>query len=133
MTLVEVHVELSRVADNLEKLVFLLEKLVFPPPPADLPVQQATLDDLHIVTQEDHVRMAQEQMAFAERYRVAPGSEAFAHALQLWEEEQRSIYGEAWEAPQDWRAIFAAAERSHRAYRDSGAPAAAETADHTRG
>src|SRR5215471_15281185 len=128
MTLVELHVEINRVADALEKIVFLLEKLVFPPTNPPVSVQQSTLDDLHIVTPQDHQRNLEEQAAFAERYRVVPGSEAFTYALQLWEEEQRSIYGEAWEAPQDWRTIFAAAERAHR---ESPAAAAAETADRT--
>lgn len=111
MTLLELKVDLARVADSLEKIVFLLEKLVFPAPPADVKVQQATLDDLHIFTPEDQQRMQEEQAEFAERYQVVPGSEAYAQALQEWEVEQRSIYGEDWQAPEDWRTILAAAER----------------------
>jgi len=107
MTLVELHVDLSRAADALEKIVFLLEKLAFPPPAAEVEVHQATLDDLHIVTPEDQERIAQEQLAFAERYRVVPGSEAFARELAAWEEEQRSLHGQDWQAP-DWAAVFAA-------------------------
>ena len=114
MTLVDLHVDMGRVADALEKIVFLLEKLVFPPAPREVPAYQATLDDLHIVTPEDHERNAQEQMAFAERYRVVPGSEAMAQALADWEDEQRSIHGEAWQAPEDWRTIFAAAGRGEK-------------------
>ena len=112
MTLVELKVDIGRVADSLEKIVFLLEKLVFPLPPPDVKVQQATLDDLHIVTPEDQERITQETAAFAERYRVVPGSEAFAGALADWEAEQRSLYGETWQAPQDWRTIFLEAARA---------------------
>lgn len=78
MTLVELKVDLGRVADSLEKIVFLLEKLVFPPPPADVKVTQAKLDDLHIVTPEDTERMREEQAEFAERYQVVPNSPAMA-------------------------------------------------------
>src|SRR5215471_11671633 len=108
MKLLEIQVDLSRVADALERIVFLLEKLVFPPPPADLKIAQATLDDLHVVTPEDQARIQQEQMAFAELHRVLPGSEAFDRELLDWEERQRSIHGEKWQAP-DWAAAFVAA------------------------
>jgi len=47
MTLVELHVDVARVANALEKIAELLEKLVCEPPEADIPVQQSTLDDLH--------------------------------------------------------------------------------------
>lgn len=129
MALIELHVELTRVADSLEKIVFLLEKLVFPPPPAAPSVRQSTLDDLHIVTAEDHQRMTEEQAAFAERYQVVPGSEAMAQALQAWEDEQRSVYGETWQAPEDWKTIFAAAERAHRADRKPAGPGSAVAAE----
>jgi hypothetical protein len=111
MTLVDLHVDVGRAADALEKIVYLLEKLVFPPPPADLQVQQATLDDLHIVTPEDHQRIQDEWMAFAERYCVVPGSEAFFRELAGWEQEQRILHGQEWQAP-DWAAAFAAAAKS---------------------
>jgi len=112
MTLVELHVDVARMADALERIVFLLEKLVFAPPPADVKVHQATLDDLHTFTPEDHARIQEEQLAFAERYRVAPGSPAMMQALCDWEAQQRSIFGEDWKAPEDWRALFAAVAAS---------------------
>ena len=122
MTLVELHVDLARVADALERIVFLLEKLVFPPPPAEVKIHQATLDDLHTATPEEIARMQAEQMEFAERYRVVPNSPAMMQALMDWETEQRSLYGEDWQAPEDWRTILAGAGRN--AVRES-APAAA--------
>jgi len=109
MTLVEFHADVSRLADALERIVFLLEKLVFPSAPADVQVHQATLDDLHVFTPEDQARIVAEQAAFAERYRVTPGSPAMMEALRDWEAEQRSVYGEEWQAPDDWRTILAAA------------------------
>jgi hypothetical protein len=111
-SLIQFNIDITRVADSLERLVFLVEKLVFPPPPPELKVQQATLDDLHTVSPEDLARIQAEQMEFAERFRVVPGSPAMMQALADWEAEQRSLYGEAWEAPQDWRSILAAAERT---------------------
>jgi hypothetical protein len=111
MTLVDLHVDVGRVADALEKIVYLLEKLAFPPSPAPAQVQQATLDDLHIVTADDHQRIQEQWIAFAERYRVVPGSDAFFRELVGWEEEQRSIHGQEWQAP-DWAAAFTAAARS---------------------
>lgn len=128
MTLLELHADVGRVADALEKIVFLLEKLVFPPPLGDVKVEQATLDDLHIVTEEDVIRMREEQQAFAERYQVVPNSPAEAQALIYWEEQQRSIYGEEWKAPDDWRAIMAQAGRESGPGR-AQAEAAAQTAD----
>ena len=127
MTLLELKVDIGRVADSLEKIVFLLEKLVFPPPPADVKVEQATLDDLRTVAPEDIERMRGEQAEFAERYNVVPGSPAFAQALMHWEEQQKAIYGEEWKAPDDWRTILAAAERGGPGREETGA--AAETAD----
>ena len=112
MTLVELHVDVARVADALERIVFLLEKLVFPPAPAEVKVQQATLDDLHSMSEEDYARIQAEQAAFAERYRVVAGSPAMMQALVEWEDEQRSLYGKEWKAPDDWRSILAAVERS---------------------
>lgn len=106
MPLVEWHVEMNRVADALERIAYLLERLVYPPLPADIQVQQATLKDLHFITPEDHARITEEQAAFAARYQVVPGSEAFADALAEWEREQRSLYGENWQPPDDWRSIF---------------------------
>lgn len=105
MTLVELHVDVGRIADALEKIVFLLEKLVFPPLPADVKVTQATLDDLHIVTPEDVARIAEDRERFAEIHRVVPGSEAFDAALLDWEAEQKELHGEGWEPP-DWAEIF---------------------------
>src|SRR5215471_1885908 len=101
MTLVELHVDLSRAADALERIALLLEKLVYPPAPAELKVHQATLDDLHIVTPEDQARMVAQQIAFGELHRVVPGSEAFEKYVLDWEEQQRSLHGEEWQAP-DW-------------------------------
>jgi hypothetical protein len=57
------------------------------------------------------MRIRAEQMTFAERYRVVPGSPAMMQALQDWETEQRNIYGETWKAPEDWKTILAAIER----------------------
>ena len=124
MTLVELHVDVARVANALEKIVSLLEKLVLPPPPADLKIRQATVDDLRIVTPEDQVRMLQEQMAFGELHRVVPGSEAFDRELVVWEQEQRSLHGEEWKAP-DWAAAFVAAQQQGAAARESPEAAAA--------
>ena len=124
MTLLELHVDVSRAADALEKIVFLLERLVYPQVPDRMPVRQATLDDLHIVTPEDVGQMKEEQIEFAERYRVVPGSEAMVRALQDWEAQQRNLYGEEWKAPEDWRAIFAARETTGQGggVRESAAP-----------
>ena len=127
MTLFEIHADVARVATALERIVFLLEKLVFPPEPAEVKVQQATLDDLRVVSPEVTERMHEAQMRFAEFHRVVPNSEAFAYELLAWEEEQRSIHGENWEPP-DWAEIFASA------YRGTGpgpkpAPAPAPAAD----
>lgn len=105
MTLFEVHVDLSRIGDALEKIVFLLEKLVFPPLPADVRITQATLDDLRIVTPEETERMAAERQRFAEIHRVVPGSEAFDASLLDWEAEQKELHGENWKPP-DWAEIL---------------------------
>lgn len=111
MTLVEFHVDVGRIADALEKIVYLLEKLVIPPLPADVKVTQATLDDLHIVSPEDVAKMAQDQARFAEIHRVVPGSEAFDAVLLDWEAEQRELHhGEDWKPP-PWAEILAAASR----------------------
>jgi len=111
MTLVELHVDVARVANALEKIAELLEKLVCEPPEADIQVQQSTLDDLHDASPEQIVRIEAEQQEFAERYRVMPGSPAMMQALVDWENEQRMLYGEKWQAPNDWRSILAAIER----------------------
>ena len=121
MTLVDLHVDMDRVATALEKLVFLLEKLVFPPPQPELKVQQAQLEDLRVVTPEDTDRMREAQERFAEVYRVVPNSSAFTEALLDYEAEQRSIYGEDWEAP-DWAGIFT---NAYRGTREPAAEAAA--------
>jgi hypothetical protein len=126
MTLLELHVDVARVADALERIAFLLERLVFPPSPADVKVHQATLDDLHTVTPEDIARMGAEQMEFAERFRVVPGSPAMMQALQDWEAEQRSLYGKDWQAPEDWRTILAAARGSVREFAGEAAAAPAD-------
>lgn len=111
MTLVEFHVDVGRIADALEKIVYLLEKLVIPPLPADVKVAQATLDDLHIVTPEDTARMKEDQMRFAAIHRVVPNSEAFDAAVLDWEAEQRELHhGEDWKPP-DWAEILASASR----------------------
>jgi hypothetical protein len=113
MTLLELHADFSRVADALEKIVFLLEKLVFPPPPADVKVRQATLDDLHTTSEEDIAWMQADQKEFAERFGVVPGSPAMMQVMVDWEDQQRSIHGEDWQRPdkEAWRSIFAAAQR----------------------
>lgn len=105
MTLVELHVDVARVANALEQIVDLLKKLVEVPPERDVKVHQATLDDLHIVSPEDLARQQQEQMAFAELHRVVPGSEAFDQELLEYAQRQRSIHGEDWQAP-DWAEAF---------------------------
>ena len=120
MTLVELHVDVGRIADALEKIQFLLEKLVYPPAPADIKVRQATLDDLHTVSEEDVTRMQAEQADFAARFRVTPGSPAMMQALADWEGEQRSIHGENWEAPEDWMSIFARAAGTIREQASAG-------------
>jgi len=130
MTLLEFHADVSRLADALEKLVFLVEKLVFPPPSRDLKVEPATLDDLHSPTEEDTIQMQAEKFAFAEQYQVAPDSPAFSQMVLTWVDQQRSIHGEGWEAPnpKDWRTILAEAERRTG---ESGtrSDASAQTAD----
>jgi hypothetical protein len=113
VTLLELHVDVARVANALERIVFLLEKLVLAPPPADVRVQQATLDDLHIITPDDTERIKSDQMRFAEIHRVVPGSEAFATELMAWEREQRSLHGEDWKAP-DWAEILVSAQGGNR-------------------
>ena len=124
MTLVELHVDVARVADALERIVFLLDKLGFPIPAEPLKVQQATLDDLHLTSEEDVVRMQGEMLQFAERFRVAPNSPAMMQALADWEDQQRSIHGETWQAPEDWRAILAAVSRDAvRASAENSGPA----------
>ena len=110
MTLLEVHSDVSRIADALERIVFLLEKLVLDSPPQDVKVVQATLDDLHIIDPEETQRIADAAMRFAELHRVVPGSQAFAEELLYWEAQQKEIHGEKWEAP-DWAEIFAGAFR----------------------
>ena len=119
MTLLEFHADLSRVADSLEKIAYLLEKIAFPPPPTDVQVHQATLDDLHVVSPEDVEHMQAEQAEFAERYRVVPNSPAMAREIMAWEAEQRKLYGKDWEAPEDWKAIFA---RSYAQVASSASP-----------
>ena len=47
MTLVEFHADLARVANALDRIAFLLEKLVTVPPEREVRVEQATLDDLY--------------------------------------------------------------------------------------
>lgn len=127
MTLVDLHVDMGRVADALEKIAFLLEKLAYPPLPADLKVIQATLDDLHVVSEDDILRQQAEQMAFAELHRVVPGSEAYDQELINWQKQQRNIHGEKWEAP-DWAEAFirAAGGRPHREPADEAAAPAGE-------
>jgi hypothetical protein len=124
--LLELHADVSRVADALEKLVFLLEKLVFPPQPPEIKVQQATLDDLKTVSEDDIIRMREEQTEFARRYQVMPNSPAFAQALFDWEAQMRGVYGERWEPPQDWRTIISqAASRAGGGGEQTDAPAQA--------
>jgi hypothetical protein len=125
MTLLEFHADLTRVADSLEKIAFLLEKLVFPPTPADVRVHQATLDDLHVVSPEEVERIQAEQDQFAAAHRVVPGSPAMSREIQAWMEEQKRIHGDEWQAPQDeeWKAIFAGSYAApsagpHRSDRD---------------
>jgi len=108
LTLLELHVDLARVANALDRIVFLLEKLVIEPPPRDVRVTQATLDDLHMATPEAIERMAEEQARFAEVHRVVPGSEAFTEELLAWEARQRRLHGEGWKEP-EWAEIFTAA------------------------
>lgn len=134
MALVELTTDLTRVADALERIAFLLDRLVYPPLAADVKeVHQATLDDLHVVTPEDLERINEEQVAFAQRYRVVPGSEAMALALKAWEDEQRSVYGETWQPPEDWRTVFAAAGRGQSGGdRGAASGAAPEAADGSR-
>ena len=128
MTLLELHADVGRVADALEKLVFLLEKLVFPPP-RDVKVQQATLDDLRFTTPDDVARMQTEQAEFAERYNVVPGSDAFDLAILMdWEQQQKGIHGQGWKPPEDWRKIMAQAQRQEGESRTE-ADAATQTAD----
>jgi hypothetical protein len=124
VTILEVHADVSRIADSLEKLVFLLEKLVFPPPPPDLKVEQATLDDLRYVGEEEILKMQREKQALAERFNVIADSPAFVAAAQQWEIDQRRIHGEAWEPP-DWRGVYQSA-RSQQG--DGGEPAPAQAA-----
>lgn len=114
MTLFELHVDVGRIADALEKIVFLLEKLVYPPKPPEVKVEQATLDDIHYPSEEEYIRQMAEMQEFAARYHVVPGSEAFGEALLMWEEEQKRLYGDEWQPPKDWRSVFAQAEREVR-------------------
>jgi hypothetical protein len=102
---------MGRVADALEKLVFLLEKLVFPPPPRDVKVIQADLDDLKVVGEEEILKMREEKTEFARRYQVMPDSPAFGQAILDWENQMRNIHGEEWRPPEDWRSILAQAQR----------------------
>lgn len=125
MTLLELHVDVGRIADALEKIVFLLEKLVIPPLPAGVRVTQATLDDLHIVAPEDVARMAEDQQRFAEVHRVVPGSEAFDAELLAWEAEQKKVHGQDWKPP-DWAEILTAANGGGRGVREPAPAAAAE-------
>lgn len=127
MTLIEFHADVSRIANALEQLVSLVEKLVCEPPERDVKVQQATLDDLHTTSEEDIARMQAEQADFAERFRVVPGSEAFRRELIAYEVRMREIHGEGWEPP-DWAAIMAQADREIGQSRVE-ADAAAQTAD----
>lgn len=108
MTLFEFHADVARVANALDRIVFLLEKLVIAPPPRDVRVEKATLDDLHVIEPEEIARMQAERERFAEMHRVVPGSEAFVDDLFAWEAEQRRINGQDWKAP-DWASTFTAA------------------------
>lgn len=128
MTLIEFHADVSRVADALEKIASLLQQLVYPPSPSEVKVQQATLDDLRTVSEEDILRMREEQSDLAQRYNVVLGSDAFDQAILIdWEKQEKGIHGEGWEAPKDWRSIMAQAQRRGP---ESGAEAAAgQTAD----
>jgi hypothetical protein len=110
VTLVELHLDVTRIADALEKLVFLVERMVYPPPPAEIKIQQATMDDLRFVGEEVIMQMQQEKSEFAQRYNVMPDSPAFAQAIQDWESQMRKIHGEEWKAPEDWKGIFARAQ-----------------------
>jgi|SRR5215472_14599588 len=121
MSLIDIHVEMGRVADALEKIVYLLEKLVLPPPARDVKVHQATVEDLHFVTEEDVMRMQAEQRDFSERNQVAVGSPAMMAAVADWERLQREIHGEEWQAPKDWRSIFASVERDQSFRESAGA------------
>ena len=121
MTILEFHADLARVADSLEKIAFLLEKLAFPPPPADLKVQQATLDDLKYVDEAAILQQKQEQQEFAERFQVVPDSPAFQRELVAWVTEMRMIHGEQWQPPEEWKTIFAEVYQGF----DGQAPAAA--------
>ena len=124
MTFVEFHADLARVANALERIAHFLEVLAIPVPAGDVKVQQATLDDLHTFSPEDLARQQEEQLLFAERYRVAPVSTAMMEALRIeWEEQQRSIHGESWKPPENWKAIYAAAAGG--AFRESEEPSAA--------
>ena len=103
---------MARLADALERLVFLVEKLVLPPPAPDVnSVHAATLDDLHMPTEEDTIRMQQEQQDFADLRQVMPNTPAFAREMIAWMEEQRYVHGEQWQPPQDWRTVLSEAYR----------------------
>jgi hypothetical protein len=111
MTLLELHLDVARIANALDKIVFLLEKLALDPPEREIKVQQASLDDLHIISPEEAQRMADEAGRFAEIHRVVPGSRAFAEELIAWEDQQKEIHGSEWQAP-DWASVFASAYRT---------------------
>jgi hypothetical protein len=111
MTILEVHADLGRVAKALERIADLLHRLAYPPPPAEIKVQQATLEDLHIVTPADVAKMEEEKKEFAARYGVMPDSEAMLAVLQhQWEQEHRGSYGNTESI--DWRDIYARAQEA---------------------
>ena len=131
MTLLELSVDVTRIAESLEKIVFLLEKLVYPPPAPELKVQQATVDDLYTASPEALQQMQEHVRDFAQLHRVVPGSEAFDRELLEWESQQRSLHGENWKGP-DWAEAFIAAAqggpgRSDRASADTGSTAERST------
>ena len=98
---------------------------MIPELPRDIKIRPAGLDDLYQATPERNERVLAEQAEFAERYGVVPGSDAMWEAVRAWEVEQRSLYGDEWKAPEDWRAIFAGIHREGEAGgKRAAAPAA---------
>lgn len=96
--------ELSRMNDLLARLVNACERLAPSPLPVDVPVEMATLGDLHTIDDQAAQQVSLGKRAIALSFGVVPDSEAFDIALEQYDREMKKVYGE--DHKTDWEDVF---------------------------